>query len=91
MCWAAFTLVGPKVMAGVEPLRATTCATCAGAVLLGLLAAPDLPKVHWGALPTGSAKPIEGGEGPGGDQAWPVTRPMPEEAPVTKATRPVKS
>ncbi len=53
VCWAAFTLVGPKVMAGVEPLRATTYATCAGAVLLGLLAAPDLPGVRWGALPVG--------------------------------------
>ena len=48
-------------MAGVEPLRATTCATCAtcatyatcaGALLLGVLAAPDLPQVHWSALPT---------------------------------------
>ncbi|MFC8450036.1 DMT family transporter [Kitasatospora sp. NPDC057223] len=53
VCWAAFTLVGPKVMAAVEPLRATTYATCAGAVLLGLLAAPDIPGMHWSALPAG--------------------------------------
>jgi len=55
VCWAAFTLVGPGAMAGIEPLRATTCATCAtcaGALLLGAPAAPDLPQVHWSALPT---------------------------------------
>lgn len=52
-CWAAFTLAGPRVMAGIEPLRATTYATCAGAVLLGLIAAPDLPAVHWSTLPAG--------------------------------------
>ncbi|WP_286158478.1 DMT family transporter [Streptomyces sp. CB03911] len=53
LCWAAFTLVGPKVMAAIEPLRATTYATCAGAVLLGLLAAPDIPGMHWSTLPAG--------------------------------------
>ncbi|MFJ8826620.1 DMT family transporter [Streptomyces sp. NPDC102467] len=51
VCWAAFTLAGPRVMSGVEPLRATTYATCAGAVLLGALAVPDLPDVRWSALP----------------------------------------
>lgn len=53
VCWAAFTLAGPRVLAGIEPLRATTYATCAGAVLLGVLAAPDLGRVDWGALPAG--------------------------------------
>lgn len=28
--WASFTLAGPRVTAGVEPLRATLYATCAG-------------------------------------------------------------
>jgi len=46
-CWAAYTLAGPRVMAGIAPLRATTYATCAGAVLLGVLAAPDMVKVEW--------------------------------------------
>ncbi|MFI1755310.1 DMT family transporter [Streptomyces sp. NPDC020571] len=53
VCWAAFTLAGPRVMAGIEPLRATTYATCAGALLLGLLAVPDLPDVRWSTLPVG--------------------------------------
>jgi len=52
-CWASFTLAGPRVMAGIDPLRATAYATCAGAVLLGVIAAPDIPNVHWSALPTG--------------------------------------
>lgn len=53
VCWAAYTLAGPRVLAGVDPLRATTYATCAGAVLLGLFAAPALPDVRWGELPPG--------------------------------------
>ncbi|MGW3038452.1 DMT family transporter [Kitasatospora sp. NPDC001159] len=51
VCWASYTLIGPRVLAGVDPLRATTYATCAGAVLLGALAAPDLGKVTWADLP----------------------------------------
>ncbi|MGH4031233.1 hypothetical protein ACQB60_20125 [Actinomycetota bacterium Odt1-20B] len=35
----------------MDPLRATTYATCAGAVLLGVLAVPDVPEVAWGELP----------------------------------------
>ena len=50
--WAAFTLAGPKVLAGIEPLTAMTYATCTGAVLLALVAAPDLGRVPWGALPS---------------------------------------
>ncbi|MFC6066317.1 DMT family transporter [Streptomyces ochraceiscleroticus] len=52
-CWAAYTLAGPRVLAGADPLRATTYATCAGAVLLGLVAAPAVPDVRWGELPPG--------------------------------------
>ncbi|KOG61214.1 hypothetical protein ADK76_13975 [Streptomyces griseoflavus] len=52
VCWAAYTLAGPRVLAGVDPLRATTYATCAGALLLGVVAAPDLPDVHWSGLPS---------------------------------------
>ncbi|MDT0453214.1 DMT family transporter [Streptomyces hesseae] len=51
VCWASYTLAGPRVLAGIEPLKATTYATCAGAVLLAVLAAPDLPKVEWSELP----------------------------------------
>ncbi|MGW6202924.1 DMT family transporter [Streptomyces sp. NPDC055089] len=52
VCWASFTLVGPRVLAGIEPLKATTYATCAGALLLGVLAAPDAADVAWSELPT---------------------------------------
>ncbi|NUR29598.1 MAG: DMT family transporter [Catenulispora sp.] len=51
VCWVAFTLSAPKVLADIEPLTAMTCATCAGAVLLAALAAPDLGHVAWSALP----------------------------------------
>jgi drug/metabolite transporter (DMT)-like permease len=51
VCWAAFTLAGPKVLAGIDPLKAMTYATCAGALLLTALAAPDLGRVHWSGLP----------------------------------------
>ncbi|MFB7241888.1 EamA family transporter [Streptomyces populi] len=53
VCWASYTLVGPRVLSGVEPLRATTYATCAGALLLGVLAAPDLAEVRWSEVPSG--------------------------------------
>ena len=52
VCWAAFTLAAPKVLAGIEPLTAMAYATCTGAVLLALVAAPDLGRVQWGALPS---------------------------------------
>ncbi len=50
VCWAAYTLAGPRAMAGIAPLRATTYAMCAGAALLGVLAAPDLPATAWSEL-----------------------------------------
>ncbi|MET7855292.1 DMT family transporter [Streptomyces avermitilis] len=53
VCWAGYTLVGSRVLSGIEPLRATTYATCAGAVLLGILAAPDMAEVQWSELPSG--------------------------------------
>ncbi|MFC4983585.1 DMT family transporter [Streptomyces atroolivaceus] len=53
VCWAGYTLLGPRVMSGVDPLRATTYATCAGALLLAVLAAPDLTRVLWSELPAG--------------------------------------
>ena len=53
VCWAGYTLVGSRVLSGIEPLRATTYATCAGALLLGILAAPDMAEVQWSELPSG--------------------------------------
>ncbi len=50
-CWAAYTLAGRRVLADIDPLRATTYATCAGALLLGVIATPDLPGVEWSEVP----------------------------------------
>lgn len=53
VCWAAFTLAAPRVLAGIEPLTAMAYATCTGAVLLALVATPDLGRVPWGSLSSG--------------------------------------
>ncbi|MGW7256255.1 DMT family transporter [Streptomyces sp. NPDC054834] len=52
-CWAAFTLLGPRVLVGIEPLRATTYATVAGALLLGAYSAPDWGHTNWSGAGTG--------------------------------------
>lgn len=50
-CWAAFTLTGPRVLAGIEPLTATTYAMLTGAILLGVYAAPSAVDVVWSDVP----------------------------------------
>ncbi|RSM74264.1 EamA family transporter [Actinoplanes sp. ATCC 53533] len=50
-CWAAFTLTGPRVLAGIAPLTATTYAMLTGAVLLGAYAAPSAAGVAWSGVP----------------------------------------
>lgn len=50
-CWALYTFLGPRVLANVDPLRATGYGTAAGAVLLAALAAPHLGTITWAALP----------------------------------------
>ncbi|WP_433443310.1 DMT family transporter [Nonomuraea sp. CA-141351] len=50
-CWAAFTLSGRRVLAGIEPLKATTYATLSGAMLLGLYGAPSAAEVAWHDVP----------------------------------------
>jgi drug/metabolite transporter (DMT)-like permease len=40
--WAAYTLIGRRVLAGLSPLAATTWASLWGVALLALAAAPDL-------------------------------------------------
>jgi drug/metabolite transporter (DMT)-like permease len=40
--WAAYTLLGRRVLAGLSPLAATTYAALWGLVLLAIAAAPDL-------------------------------------------------
>jgi drug/metabolite transporter (DMT)-like permease len=43
--WAAYTLIGRRVLAGLTPLAATTWASIWGVTLLALAAAPDLRKL----------------------------------------------
>ncbi|MFI7637504.1 DMT family transporter [Nonomuraea sp. NPDC049400] len=50
-CWAGFTLLGRRVLAGIEPLRATTYATVSGAVLLAIYSAPAAVEVAWHDVP----------------------------------------
>ncbi len=51
--WAGYTLLSKKVLAGVDPLPATTYGMLAGAVALALYASPELVTVHWSGLSTG--------------------------------------
>ncbi|MFF5210957.1 DMT family transporter [Streptosporangium sp. NPDC000396] len=50
-CWAGFTLLGRRVLAGIEPLRATTYAMVSGAVLLVVYSAPAAVEVAWHDVP----------------------------------------
>lgn len=49
-CWSVYTLYGNRVLRKLDPLPVTAYAMCIGAVLLGILAAPDLGKVAWNRL-----------------------------------------
>jgi drug/metabolite transporter (DMT)-like permease len=48
--WAAYTITSKRVLAGVDPLRATTIATATGAIFLLIPALPALPAAHWAAV-----------------------------------------
>lgn len=48
--WAGYTLLGKRVLTGIDPLKATTYATVAGSVLLVLYAAPSYGDVDWDGL-----------------------------------------
>ncbi|WNV75165.1 DMT family transporter [Geodermatophilus sp. DSM 44513] len=50
-CWAGYTVVSKRVLAGLDALLATTCATVAGAVALAVVALPAAVQVHWSAIP----------------------------------------
>jgi drug/metabolite transporter (DMT)-like permease len=52
-CWTAYSVRGKAVLGRVSPLRVTTGATVAGALLLLPLAAPALTQVRWAELSTG--------------------------------------
>jgi drug/metabolite transporter (DMT)-like permease len=49
-CWATYSILSKKVLAGMDPLRATTYATTAGALGLTLLAIPSFSSTHWSAV-----------------------------------------
>jgi drug/metabolite transporter (DMT)-like permease len=53
VCWSAFTLLGPRVLAGIDPLRATAYATTAGALLLGAYSVPDWGDADWSGVGAG--------------------------------------
>ncbi|WP_406841391.1 DMT family transporter [Streptomyces sp. AHU1] len=48
--WAVYSIASKKVLVGMDPLRATTYGTLAGALALAFLAVPSVPDVDWGAL-----------------------------------------
>lgn len=45
-CWAAYTLIGRSVLAGLTPLAATAYASLFGTVMLAAVAAPDLARFN---------------------------------------------
>jgi drug/metabolite transporter (DMT)-like permease len=51
-CWSAYSIASKKVLAGMEPLRATTYATGVGALALVLVAVPSLSDTDWSSLPS---------------------------------------
>ncbi|WP_405602998.1 DMT family transporter [Streptomyces sp. NBC_01410] len=51
--WAAYSIASKKVLVGMNPLRATTYGTVAGALGLIILSIPSLPETEWSSL-TGS-------------------------------------
>jgi drug/metabolite transporter (DMT)-like permease len=50
--WAAYTLIGRRVLEGLTPLAATTYASLWGTAMLAMAAAPDLRQLHWSDLTT---------------------------------------
>lgn len=48
--WAAYTLIGRGMAAGLSPLAASTWATLNGTVMLAIVAAPQLGDVDWAAI-----------------------------------------
>lgn len=52
VAWALYSIASKNVLKGIDPLRATTYGTTAGAVGLLLFATPALPSVHWVTVPT---------------------------------------
>lgn len=49
-CWALYTLIGRRLMAGIDPLRATAYSMLVGAALLAAACADQFHAVAWGSL-----------------------------------------
>ncbi|MFD4242193.1 DMT family transporter [Streptomyces sp. NPDC058525] len=50
LSWAVYSIASKKVLVGMDPLRATTFGTLAGALGLLVFAIPSLPEVDWSGL-----------------------------------------
>ncbi|MCU0975037.1 MAG: DMT family transporter [Steroidobacteraceae bacterium] len=53
--WAAYTLIGRGMLAGISPLAATTWSTLLGTAMLASVAAPKLGAVEWLAISPAAA------------------------------------
>lgn len=49
-CWAIYTIIGRKLMAGIDPLRATAYSMLVGAALLAATCVGQFHSVPWGSL-----------------------------------------
>ncbi|MCM6775793.1 DMT family transporter [Nocardia sp. CDC159] len=53
VCWAGYTILGAPMLSRLPAFTVTVCATAAGTVALGILAAPALTTVPWSDLSAG--------------------------------------
>ncbi|HEX5993968.1 MAG TPA: DMT family transporter [Jiangellales bacterium] len=51
--WAAYTLLGRRILVGIDPLKATALVTSTGSLMLVVAAAPAMPSVPWSNLSAG--------------------------------------
>jgi drug/metabolite transporter (DMT)-like permease len=51
-CWATYSIASKKVLSKMDPLRATTYATGAGALALVVVAVPSFPGTDWSSVST---------------------------------------
>jgi drug/metabolite transporter (DMT)-like permease len=51
LAWALYSIASKKVLRGMDPLRATTFGTLAGAVALLVFSVPSLPETNWADVP----------------------------------------
>jgi drug/metabolite transporter (DMT)-like permease len=51
--WSAYTLIGRRILTGIEPVKAIALTTTVGSLLLATVAAPKIASVAWSGLPAG--------------------------------------